>query len=154
NITTDEQLLEKVYLASLSFLQPESLEETYKVIVDEAMKLVQGELGSIFLAEKGQLIRVYATTPEFYKVIPRKNGFTYGVFKSRKPKVLSAVDMESAHPEFKIIGTRSDIMIPLFLNDKSMGVLTIMSKQDANFTTEDMNMLKLFGPLASLAIHK
>lgn len=153
-IASDEQVIEKVYAASLNFLVPETLEETYVVIIEEAMKLVKGEFGSIFLAEKGELQRVYATTPEFYKVVPRKNGYTFTVFKSRVPKVLSAVDMDIAHPEFKIIGTRSDIMIPLSLNDKSMGVLTIMSRKDKNFATEDMNMLKLFGPLASLAIRK
>ncbi len=154
DVIKSEQILEKIYDASLSFLIPVTLDETYKVIVEEAMKLVNGEFGSIFLGEKGDLVRVYATTDEFYKVVPRKQGFTYKVFSDRKPTVLSSVDMDKAHPEFKIIGTRSDIMIPLSLNDKSMGVLTIMSKKDKNFTTEDLNILKFFGPLASLAIQK
>jgi signal transduction histidine kinase len=146
--------LEKIYNSGLSFLTPLTLEETYQLVIKEAMKLVKAEYGSIFLEEDGELKRVYASNPELYKVVPRKNGFTYTVFKEQKPAIFTSEQLDMAHKEFKKIGMRSDIMIPLANRGQAMGVLTIMSLMDQYFNEEDLNTLKLLGPLASLAIRK
>ena len=75
--------MEDVYKSSLKFLTPLSLEQTYKTIVQEAIKLVEGTDGSIFLAKRGRPVRVYASNPKIYKIKPREYGNTYNVYKTK-----------------------------------------------------------------------
>lgn len=149
-----ENILENIYKAGLKFLVPLTLTETYTLIVQEALKLVKGEMGSILLERHGNLERVYASSSTLYLIKPRNRGFLYSVFKTRKPLILTSEDILSVHPEIKQARIRSDIAIPLSYRNKPIGVLTILSRKDKYFTERDLNILKFFGPLASLAIRK
>jgi hypothetical protein len=53
-----DAILEKIHAAAMRFLISLSLEETYKIIVDEAISLVDAEYGSITLAENNDWKRV------------------------------------------------------------------------------------------------
>lgn len=154
----DKNLMEKIYDASLKFLVPMNLEQTYEVVVREALKLVKAELGSIFLYEKGEFKRVYANNPAFYKIKVRKKGSTYRVFRSGKAEIIDYKKLKrNPHMPTYIqygIEFRNDIMIPLSYQDKSIGVLTVMSVKDHQFTQKDVDTLTLLVPLATLAIRK
>jgi signal transduction histidine kinase len=149
-----DNVLEKIYTSSLNFLTPLSVEQTYQLIIKEALKLVKAEYGSIFVSDGDELKRVYASNEELYKVIPRKKGNTYTVYKKKKPAMFTSLQTDPIHSGHKEIGLRSDIMVPLTNQGKSMGVLSIMSSKDHHFTEGDLNLLKLLGPVASLAIRK
>ncbi|MBI2268352.1 MAG: GAF domain-containing sensor histidine kinase [Candidatus Blackburnbacteria bacterium] len=149
--------IDQLHREILRFLVSLNLEETYKVIVDGALKLVEGDSGSILLGKKGGLKRVYASSEVLFKVKPRRRGIVYGVFKTCEPRVLSAKeirDVEKRHPALKELPARSILLIPLSYLGKSMGVLTVLSKEDIDFTQKEFNMLKLFGTAGSLAIRK
>lgn len=148
-----ENILEKVYSSGLKFLVPLTTGETYSLIVQEAIKLVKADNGTIFIEQQGELKRVYASSPVFYKIKPRKKGFTYKVFKNRIPLILSNKQIEKIHPQFKQTKTRSDIIVPLYYKSKSIGVISVQSKT-RNFSGKELNTLKLFVPLATLAIRK
>ena len=81
--------LESVYDSTLKFLTPLNLDSTYREVAHEAMRLLDGTMATIFLAEKNNLKRVYSTSPHLLPIEPRKNGFTYQVYKSQKPLILS-----------------------------------------------------------------
>lgn len=147
-------VLEKIHNAGLKFLVPLNLQETYKLIVQEAMKLVHAEMGSVYIYEKGELQKVYASNPLLYQIKPRKKGITYSVFRSRKPEILTSDSIQKIHPEFRDTLARSDIIVPLAYKNKSVGVLTVMSKKNNFFSRKDLEVLKLFSPMASLAIKK
>lgn len=146
--------LQKIYKASLNFLVPLTPEKTYATIVKEAIKLVDAEMGTIMLEEKGELIRVYSTVPLELQVKHRKRGFLYRAFKSGKPTILSTQQIERAHPEIKKLSIESDVIVPLSYRNKSIGILAILSKEEEKFTNEEVNTLVLFGAMASLAIQK
>lgn len=146
--------LDKVYKSTLKFLVPLTPEETYSTIAKEAMKLVGAQIGSILLEENGLLKRIYSTDEELYKIVPRKRGYTYRVFRSNHAKFLTREQIARIHPEIKETQIRSDIIIPLSYQRKAIGVLSVLSKRKKNFTEQDLNTLKLFGPLATLAIRK
>ncbi len=150
----DKRSLEKVYRAGLRLLQPLEIEEVYKVICEEAVKIVGGEYATIFLDVQGQLKRVYTTSSVLSQIEIRKNGYTYKVYKTQKPMVLGASTIARIHPEIKKMSARSDILVPLINQKKSIGVFTVLSSHKVEFTDEDMNVLMLFGPMASLAIRK
>lgn len=149
-----DSTLEKVYRAGLRFLVPLTAEETYQIIVEEARKLVKGEYGSILLEQQGELQRVYANDETFFKVKPRKRGYTYTVYKTRRPIILDEKAIGKIHPEVKKIDIRSDIIVPLSYRNKTIGVLSILSSKNSHFSEKELNILKLFVPMASLAIRK
>src|SRR5258708_17959394 len=130
-----DNILEKIYTASLKLLEPVNVEETYEVIIKEAIKLVKAEYGSIFLYSSGVLKRVYANNQAFYYIKVRKRGYTYRVFKTGKPAIIDYKQIKRIH-SYDSVGLhhRSDVMIPLSIHGKHIGVLTIMSTRDHKFT--------------------
>lgn len=149
-----QTILEKIYQSSLNFLSPLTPNETYATIVKEAINLVKADYGTILLSKNGELERVYVSNPIFFEIKPRKKGLTYGVYKSRKAAVYTVEQTSKIHPEVNKFKAKSDIMIPLSYKDESIGVLSVISTKDKNFSKQDLNSLKLFGTLATLAIKK
>jgi signal transduction histidine kinase len=149
-----DNVLEKIYKAGLKFLMPLTPEETYKMVVEEAMKLVKADYGHLLLYKDNKLERVYASSPVFYKIKNRKKGFMFNVFKKRKPIQLELEDVVSIHPRLKELGVKSIIGMPVYNRNKSIGVLGILSMKKDAFKERETNLLKLFSPVASLAIRK
>lgn len=144
-----------IYSSAIKFLASLTVQETYKLIVEEAMKLVDGKYGTIFLpSSEGGMQRVYASTPLLYKIVPRKNGITNSVFKTGKPYLFNEAYLLPIHPELRKLGIGSDISIPLTYNEVTVGVLSVMSPKNKTLAKKDVEILSLFSPLATLAIRK
>lgn len=145
--------LEKVYDSSLKFLASLSSEEIYRTICHESMKLVDGDIASILLMENRRFKRAYSTSSILGQIKPRRKGNTYSVYKSKRPKILNVAKMGNIHPELIKERIKSDIIVPLIYKNKSIGILTVQSKQKL-FIPRDARILLLISPLASLAIRK
>lgn len=146
--------IEKVYQAGLRLLRPLDLQETYQIIVEEAIKLVNAKGGTMLLMKEGELTRVFATSPIFFKVKPRQDGYNYRVYRSGEPELVHIKQLSKAHPEFVTLNIRSILIIPLNNRGKTMGVLSVHSDRLDSFSDSDFGLFKLFIPLASLAIRK
>lgn len=150
-------ILEKIYGSALKFLVPLTSEETYRVVGEEATKLVGGQYSSILLESGGGLERVYATSPLSYKIGVRSEGLRYQAFKEGKAEILHSKTVEKlkkVHPELSELHGKSVIFIPLTNQGQSIGLLTVVSSKDKSFGKNSLEILKLFGSLASLAIRK
>lgn len=143
-----------VYSSSLKFLVPLTPEETYKTIVDEAIRLVDGKYGSIFIPVNSRMQRVYASFPKLYEIIPRQDGITHSVYTSSKPSIRSIGDLMPLHPKLKEMKISSDICVPLTYNNMTVGVLSVLSTNGKHFDSKDLEVLRLFIPLATMAIKK
>lgn len=148
-----DNALEKIYKAGLKFLVPLTAEETYATIVHEAIKLVRGDEGVIFLEEDGSLREAYSSIPNHSTEI-RKRGFTYKAYIKRETFILNTKQLVDAHPNIIKTGIKSVIFIPLSYKNKSIGVLVIRSDKEEGFASNEPDILKLFGSMASLAIRK
>lgn len=149
------EVLEKINRSSLRFLQTLTPEATYQTIIEEAIKLVNGDEGYLALAESGKLNIKYAYLPNLGNVIMRKRGYSYTSFSQKKAFVTYIEDFKSVHPEMTKAGIQSTIFIPLSNRGVSIGVMNIMShRRMKRFSQKELSILKLFGSLASLAIHK
>ncbi len=151
---TTSSILNGITKSSLKFLEPLTPGDTYAVIVDEAVSLVEAVYGTIILEENGELKRVYSSHQTGYVTQHRSRGNVYRVFKQQKTQIVSAKSIAKAHPEIKPHGIKWTIFIPLSYRNKSIGVLTINSAKDRTFNKGELNALKLFGSLATLAIRK
>lgn len=147
-------IIEKIYKVSLKLLVPLTPEETYEVIVREAIKLVDGDFGSIVLEQNNELVKVYSSSPSGYKVRFRKTGFTYQAFKNRKILIKTISEFKKAHLDLRKMGIKCCIFIPLSFHGRVIGTISINSSQEGNFNSEMRQGLELFGSMATLAIRK
>lgn len=76
-------VLEEVYKASTRFLTPLSLEETYKVFMEEVLRLSGGKYGSILIFKNRAIQRVYSSSPLLDSIKPRHRGYLYTAYKKR-----------------------------------------------------------------------
>jgi signal transduction histidine kinase len=148
----DENILNKIYKSALKFSEPLTPDSTYKTIVDEAIKLVGGEQGSVVLDENGEFKKAYDSSREFFTSVPRKKGFAYKSFVTRKAIVVDSKDLIDSHPQLG--DRRCAIFIPLSYKNKSIGVLVVRSSKEHAFSQKELDILNLFGSMASLAIRK
>lgn len=149
-----DNILEKITKASIHFLTPLTSEETYKIVVEEAKKLVKAEYGSIILSQNNKLVRVYSSSEILKGIVVRKKGFTYRASKSKQPFVVDAGRIAKFHEEIRSLGIMATIYIPLAYKEESIGILSLHSKESGHFTNKELEILKLFGTLATLAIRK
>lgn len=149
-----DDVLEKIYKAGLKFLDPLGSEETYKTIVDEAVKLVDADYGSIALLIDDDFQKVYSSSPDGVKSPVRKRAFAYQAVSEKRPLIVNTEDIGDAHPELRQNGIVSTIHIPLSYKNNSIGVLIVNSKKPQKFGGREMDILKLYGSMASLAIRK
>ncbi|MBI2600422.1 GAF domain-containing sensor histidine kinase [Candidatus Daviesbacteria bacterium] len=150
----NDDVLEKIYKSGLKFLVPLTPEVTHKLIVDESIKLLDAEYGSLFLDGKNGLERVYASSPGFYKIKNRPRGSMYQVFKQQKMKILNVSHLSRIHPFLKQVNIHSIIAAPLSYRNISIGVLALQSTKKQYFSEKTYKILRLFTPLATLSIRK
>lgn len=147
-------LLAKIYKTSTKFLEPLDPDKTYQLIVEEAIKLVGASHGSIFLMQNNRLVRLYASSPVLYKINIRKHGFTYKTFKDNQIYISNRQQNQQAHPITKLFPSESVVYIPLSYKNKSIGVLNLGSLKEESFSRQEIEMLRFFASLATLAIRK
>lgn len=151
----DPDILERIDRSALRFLVPLTPELTYTVIIEEALKLVNGDEGYIALEKRNELFIVHAYPETLMSLKMRKKGFSYKAYSERKAFVTYLEDYKDIHPELVEAGIQSTIFIPIAYRNKSVGVMNIMSRhRSKRFSGKELSVLKLFGSLASLAIRK
>ncbi len=151
---TDEGILEKIYNSSLKFLFPLKREETYNLIVKEAMALTGADYGSLFLKRGRTLERVYATSESFYQIKNRPKGSMYQAYKENKIKILNVPFLSELHPVLRDLKVRSIIAAPLSNKGVKMGVIALQSREVEKFKSIEFSLLQFFTPLATMAIRK
>lgn len=149
-------ILERINQTALKFLSPLSLEDTYVTVVEEAVKLIEGEDGMILLADphSHELKKVYGSSTATKNIKVRKRGYSYKSFSEQQAFAISAREYINIHPDMYASGIRSILFIPLFYQEKSIGTLLVRSREEVAFLSGELEILKFFGSMASLAIRK
>lgn len=145
---------ESIYAASLKFLDQLSPDATYRVIIDEAVKLVNGDYGTIALRRKASFEKVYSSSPLGLKSKVRPKSNAYRAYIERRPLLLHVNETVEAHPEHLEGGIKSTIIIPLTYKEKGVGVMIVNSTKEHYFSQKDIEILQIFGSIASMAIKK
>lgn len=147
--------VERIYRAGLKFLVPLTLEETYSTILRQALHLVNAGSGTIYLREEdGKFKLVCTTAKELLILKPEKGGNVYKTFMSREPIVANVADFGPDHHEPENSHRKSALFLPLSNQHKTVGVLTLNFQKEEKFNKDELEILKLFGSMVSLAIRK
>ena len=147
-------MLQQIYRSALNFLTPQTLPDTYRTAIDEALKLMQADYGIILLETNGVLHKVHTNMPASLLDEGVGENFMYDYFQKGKAHVLSKDDLKNVYPQLADDGISSLVIIPLSYNRKHMGVLTLLAKKNKHFNRERLEVLRAFGGLVSLAIQK
>lgn len=148
------EILEKIHKAGLRLLDPLELPTLYETIAYEAVKLVKGDEGRVLLREGNEFKLVYGFPEIAKKVKVRKKGFAYRSFTKNEAFLVNMSDHPTVHRDLSKRGVKSILFIPLSYKKESLGVLVVQSYEDKKFSQEELDILKLFGSLASSAIRR
>ena len=97
---------------------------------------------------------MYTSYPVLGKVRPRKKGRTYQAFLKKEASYYKVQKVAEPHPQLIRMGIKTCIYIPLHYQGNAIGVMNILSLKETSYSSQELNFLKLFGSLASLAINK
>ncbi len=149
-----EKTLEKINQAGIKLLDALTPEETYKAVVKEAISLVDAEYGSVLLEENGKLVRVYASDAFFGHLKIKKSGTIEEAFRKNKLLITNISLSTPVHEAIRNKGIKSVIIIPLSYHNKPIGVLSVLSLKEEHFSKRQVDILRVFGSMASSAIKK
>lgn len=136
----------------VALLESLELEERYRIICEEAKKIVKAVYSSLFVFHNGTFQRIYSTSPVLYDITPNPNGKTSKAFYQNKPYISGRTKLIKEHHEFKDLSVGSDLCIPLIYNNNNIGTLSLLSPLHKVFGKHDINLLSPFVPLATLSI--
>lgn len=146
-----KKTLQKIQHSALKLLEPLSTQELYKTCVNEAIHLVGGVSGSLFLEKNDKLIRVYSSVPADKRLIPRPEGFTKKSFADGRIRFVTQAAMRRAHPNSDF-DYQAVIIIPLSYGAKRLGVITVHTNDPTKYSPLLKGSLKVFGSLATMVI--
>ncbi len=149
-----EKILDKIFKSSLRFLSPLEIEETYSMVVTEALQLIDAQLGSLFIYKNKKLEKVFANETFLYKIKPKQSGNVYQVFKSDKPMLLNITQSSEIHPKLFENKVKSSLIYPIHYKNKTIAIISLHSTKKDMFDDNDLEAIKLFAAMASLAIRK
>lgn len=146
--------IKQIYEIGTKLLEPLTLEETYKVIVEEAIRLLRAEYGAIYLSENLTLQRMFTTMPTNQQVTNRKMGYVAQAFKSKRIQIVPTRKMKDIYPQFVESGVKAIVMLPLTYKKESYGVLTLQLRRKPTFTKADKKLLSHFSSIVTLGLRK
>src|SRR5215813_478558 len=103
-------------------------------------------------AHLGKLIQIPAGSP-----IPMEGTPAGLAFATRKTIIRDRVDFEEFHLPFfrqtvQMLGLISGCSVPLLLEDRVVGVLSLSSRKEAAFNKQDANLLEQIGVQLAIAV--
>ncbi len=153
----------ELYRIGVSLTSADSLEEGLDTLLTEALRTLNAPAGSIALYnEKDDSLNIKAlkgfasNSPQVICWTRRSGGMTDHILSKRIPTIIPDinecpfVDMRGFIKE----GAKSIVAVPLFANDKVIGILYIDDFKIRDWTQKEVEFLTLMGIQAAYAIEK
>ncbi len=151
----NELFLQNLYKSTLHFLNPRTVEETYHIIGNEAIRLFECQYASIFVKDGRKLERVWDSSEKMFRVSEDKRRFAAKSLKAGEPAVISASKLIALHPNILDWGIKSVIFVPLYYRGSRMGYIALDSLSEVKKLSKNQrSSLKIFGSFAMMAIRK
>ncbi|MBI5375032.1 MAG: GAF domain-containing protein [Candidatus Schekmanbacteria bacterium] len=134
------------------------LQKLLDLIVDKAIALTNGTSGSIMLIEEGSDILQIMSSRGLQSDVSERiklhigEGITGSVAQTGKPIIENDV---SKNPKYVVAAreVRSELAVPMLLEDKIIGVINVDSTRLNAFTTDDEELLATLSAQATVAIN-
>lgn len=137
------------------------LKATLESILDRVVELLNVEKAAILLEEpetgKLRVVAARGVAPsEWSKVVLSSRGsLAEEVMKRGRSRMVErGEDIGTEGEGFKELGMRGIAIVPLSVGEEKLGMLIVSNRRERPLLVEDLEVLRLFGTFAAVAIHK
>ena len=130
-----------------------SLENSLKFVCDYLQKNINGYdwVGFYFHSNDKLVLKTYSGLKTDHTIIPFGKGICGQTAESNQPIIVKDVNEEDNYLSCNI-NVKSEIVVPIFVNDKNIGQIDIDSNIIDRFNNDDLNFLKKINSLISKKI--
>ena len=130
-----------------------SLENSLKFVCDYLQKNINGYdwVGFYFHNKDKLVLKTYSGLKTDHTIIPFGKGICGQTAESNQPIIVKDVNEEDNYLSCNI-NVKSEIVVPIFVNDKNVGQIDIDSNIIDRFNNDDLNFLKKINSLISKKI--
>ena len=130
-----------------------SLENSLKFVCDYLQKNINGYdwVGFYFHSKDNLVLKTYSGLKTDHTIIPFGKGICGQTAESNQPIIVKDVNEEDNYLSCNI-NVKSEIVVPIFVNDKNIGQIDIDSNIIDRFNNDDLNFLKKINSLISKKI--
>ena len=130
-----------------------SLENSLKFVCDYLQKNINGYdwVGFYFHSKDKLVLKTYSGLKTDHSIIPFGKGICGQTAESNQPIIVKDVNEEDNYISCNI-NVKSEIVVPIFVNDKNIGQIDIDSNIIDRFNNDDLNFLKKINSLISKKI--
>jgi len=139
-----------------------NLEEIYRVALDSVTELENVDMAMIYLVDERKreaVLKAYRNLPEDYieraRRIPYPKGVTWKVINTGK--ILNIEDVQKdpdVGPAGRDMGPHGVLGIPIFLEEKVIGVIWFVSYKEYKFNEREISLLSTLGNQIAIAISR
>jgi sigma-B regulation protein RsbU (phosphoserine phosphatase) len=134
-------------------------EEVMGLILQCLKEVVEYDAGGVFLVDPGSMeimrltARGYAPEMEDWVKLKFGQGVVGWVANHVEPVIIGDVSKDSRYLSARP-STKSEIVVPLLLGEKIVGVINLESDEIDAFTSEDLDLIRTFGTQAAISIER
>ena len=130
-----------------------SLENSLKFVCEYLQKNINGYdwVGFYFHSKDKLVLKTYSGLKTDHTIIPFGKGICGQTAESNQPIIVKDVNEEDNYISCNI-NVKSEIVVPIFVNDKNIGQIDIDSNIIDRFNNDDLNFLKKINSLISKKI--
>lgn len=130
-----------------------SLENSLKFVCDYLQKNINGYdwVGFYFHSKNKLVLKTYSGLKTDHTIIPFGKGICGQTAESNQPIIVKDVNEEDNYLSCNI-NVKSEIVVPIFVNDENIGQIDIDSNIIDRFNNDDLNFLKKINSLISKKI--
>ena len=130
-----------------------SLEDSLKFVCNYLQKNINGYdwVGFYFHSKDKLVLKTYSGLKTDHTIIPFGKGICGQTAESNQPIIVKDVNEEDNYLSCNI-NVKSEIVVPIFVNDKNIGQIDIDSNIIDRFNNDDLNFLKKINSLISKKI--
>ncbi len=159
NLEEKVKKLETIQYLTILLNKMDNLREILEILLDKCIELTQADTGSIMFKDKESDELRFVNYRGFKKEqvenvkIKIGQGLTGVAFKEGIPKIVNDVSLNPFYIPLRE-DIQSEVVVPLFCENKIIGVLSLDSKKKNAFREEDLQILITISNFVSLILNK
>lgn len=150
--------LEALYAISQIAAQAKDLPTLWEPLLAQALAVLKVDAGSLMILEEDFLLRkaVRGLGEEIMQEAPiptSSGGISWRVVRTRQPAIVTDLSKEKiASKELSKEGFHSLVAVPMMVRDEVIGVMSVFTRKERQFSAEDLRFFSIIANQAALAV--
>ncbi len=150
-------VLDTWYRISKIIAEAKDLPSLWEPLLEVVLKALNVDAGTLMTLEGDFLVRRVAIGmgEEIMKEPPihaSKGGVSWGVVKSRQPKIITDLTKEKVASKVLSETMHSLVTVPMMVRSQTIGVMSVFTRKERNFAAKDVNLFSSIANQAAVAI--